>query len=299
MTAENGLAAPGAEIVLDDPQLRLRYQPGRSNRLILVFSSFATKKRWFGVSDTAFSGSASGKGRHHVLFVVDKPGSYGLAPGMMQKIHKAALQICGRSGLNRIDILSSSMGAYSAFLFTQICDVNTVIAFAPPVFIDSRCRVFDNRADAWLYNVPQGQALPSLLDMLDAPECIYMAHGLRCPDAAHAAMVPAANHLRHYLFPASGHTVSKFLKAEDQLDAFVSAAFADDLTAADAAANQCLGFRKGQVLSAQFMSALYDGPECAQAQNSVPEQTIIDAIRQDTDFDPQLTAGWPMSNDTA
>ncbi|MGB7319617.1 MAG: hypothetical protein WBC85_16775 [Planktotalea sp.] len=273
------------ETILDDPQLLLQFRKGRSERLVVVFSSYAPKKKWRDVKTTAFSGSASQHGLHNVLFVVDKPGSFGLAPKLMTRVEKAARELCRQHGLNRVDVLGSSMGAYSGFLFADLLEVEVMVALAPMLVVDQTARRFDTRCDAWLYNVPQARTHPTVFDLLDRPKRICMAHGLNGRDATYAAMVPNSDHLRHYLFPSSGHVVAKHLSSIGVLSKLIGAAFENKPEKMDQHADTALGYLKGTLPSPKLLARIAQLPEIAQNPKHVPSRKLIQAIRRDTQLD--------------
>lgn len=198
------------ETVYRDDDLALRWLPGKSKRLVVVFTGM--KLGFGGAEPSEFAQSASAKGENSVLFVTDRRVSWYAAPGLWRKALRLIRYLRNTEGLTEIVSLGNSMGGYAALLLPRDLRVSRAIAFAPQITMDPDI-LHDPR---WPDIKARYGALPvrSVADILGQGRTqYYMIAGEDCPeDMAHLALIADDQRVHRYVLPGAKHNPAKIMK---------------------------------------------------------------------------------------
>lgn len=209
------------ETVYRDDDLALRWLPGRSKRLVVVFTGM---RRGFGGAGTQeFARSASSRGENSVLFVTDRRATWFAAPGLWRRTLKLIRYLRNSEGLTEVVSLGNSMGGYAALLLPRDLRVTRAIAFAPQITMDPDIL----RDDRWPDVKARYGTLPvrSVADTLQEGKTqYYMIAGENCPeDMAHLALISDSPRVHRYVLPGAKHNPARLLKEAGVLSDLVTA----------------------------------------------------------------------------
>ncbi len=115
--------------LVDDDELRLRWMPGNSTSLVVVFSG--VQHNVGGLPLDEFVGTASEGARNHVLFVSDVKCSWFSRPQLNTRILDAINTFIDTHQIQDVVAIGNSMGGYGAILFSDRLPFRIVAAFSP------------------------------------------------------------------------------------------------------------------------------------------------------------------------
>lgn len=206
------------ETVLRDEALAVRWMPGATGRLVVVFTG--ARRGFGGAHPVEFAGSAAAGG-DAVLFVTDRRSTWFAAPGLWRRVVGVVRYVRLTERMREVVALGSSMGGWGAILLARDVAVRRVLAFSPQVAMD-RAVLDDPR---W----PQAADLgaPPATDLRAAlrPATEYTvvaSEGARA-DRRHMALLPRAGNVRRMLLPGDAHNAAGAMKAAGVLAPFVAA----------------------------------------------------------------------------
>ncbi|MEM8850265.1 MAG: hypothetical protein AAGE03_09545 [Pseudomonadota bacterium] len=203
-----------------DDELRLRWMPGQTNRLVVVFMGMHGGVG--GQPLDEFAGSASSNGTNNVLFVTDRRASWYAAPGLWRRIVRLIRYMRKSEGIREIITLGNSMGGYGALLLPRDLRVARAIAFSPQVTMD-RSILDDQR---WPDVQKRWGTLPvrSVAEMIDSTRTeYYLAAGGDCAeDLAHLDLIPEMPRVHRFIFPGAQHNLARALKQQGLLHDMVT-----------------------------------------------------------------------------
>lgn len=207
------------DTVYMDNDLRLRWMPGETKRLVVVFTGMHGGMG--GQPLDEFAGSASGGGTNNVLFVTDRRASWYAVPGLWQRIVRMIRYLRKSEGVSEVVSLGTSMGGYGALLLPRDVRVKRAIAFSPQVTMDPDILV-DER---WPNVKKRWGRLPvrSVAETIDNTTAQYhVIAGEDCPeDQAHLDLIPEHPRVQRLILPRARHNVAKALKDQDLLRVLV------------------------------------------------------------------------------
>ena len=182
------------DTVLQDEELILRWLPGSTRRMVVVFTGL--KAGFGGAPLDEFAGSASDKGKNNVLFVTDRRATWFAAPGLWRRIVKLIRYLRKSERIDEIVTLGNSMGGFGALLLPRDVRVRRAIAFSPQLTMD-RTLMDDTR---W----------PDIKDKFgDLP--VDNVGGCR-EDVAHLDFAPEMNRVHRFVLPKGRHNIAGALK---------------------------------------------------------------------------------------
>ncbi|MEO0862623.1 MAG: hypothetical protein AAFY65_18655 [Pseudomonadota bacterium] len=201
---------PRIETVFRDEEMTLRWLPGSSKRMVVVFTGMY--HAFGGEGPDEFAASASIKGANNVLFVSDRRSTWFAAPGLWRRMVKMIRYIRRSEGMQEVISLGNSMGGYGAMLLPKDLRVTRAIAFAPQVTMD-RSLLQDDR---W----PDVQKRWGVLPVRNVGETFaqtrtqyHVVVGGGCAeDVAHLDLLPAHKRLHTYVLPGGRHNLARGLK---------------------------------------------------------------------------------------
>ena len=212
---------PVIDTLYRDGDVALRWLPGRSARLVVVFTGM--HGRMAGETHAEFAASASMRGENDVLFVTDRRASWYAAPGLWRKVVRFVKEIRADRGPGEVVTLGNSMGGYGALLLPRDVHVARAIAFAPQATMD-RGLLDDGR---WPDVTGRWGALPerNVGDSFARTRTQYyvLAGGDCAEDMAHLALLPEARRVHRYVLPGARHNLARRLKAAELLADVVAA----------------------------------------------------------------------------
>ena len=212
--------APTVDTVLQDEELILRWLPGSTRRMVVVFTGM--KSGFGGEPLDEFAGSASCRGENNVLFVTDRRATWFAAPGIWRRTVKMIKFLRKAESISEIVTLGNSMGGFGALLLPRDLRVTRAIAFAPQVTMD-RALLNDIR---W----PDVQKRYGTLPVGNVGETFaetrtqyYALAGDNCPeDIAHLDLLPEHKRLHRFVLPQGRHNLARSLKDAGLLGDVVS-----------------------------------------------------------------------------
>ncbi|SFJ68308.1 hypothetical protein [Jannaschia pohangensis] len=216
------MAVQPIDTVFQDEDLILRWLPGRTRRLVVVFTGM--KAGFGGAPLDEFAGSASGRGDNNVLFVTDKRASWYAAPGLWRRVVKFIRYLRRAEGIEEVITLGTSMGGFGALLLPRDLRVRRAIAFAPQVSMD-RSVIEDDR---WPDVHKRYGSLPvrNLADEMGETRTHYFVlAGSDCPDdLRHLALIPDdMPRVQRWILPQGRHNLARTLKDAGLLEAVIGA----------------------------------------------------------------------------
>ena len=209
------------ETVFRDPELTLRWLPGSTPRLVVVFTGM--KRGFGGAAMDEFAASASCRGENGVLFVTDRRVTWFSAPGLWKRTVDLIRTVRDSEGAREVVSLGNSMGGYAAMLLARDMRLRRVIAFSPQVTMD-RDILADDR---W----PDVKARWGRLPVRDLSQTVaasgaryYVVAGRDCAeDMAHVHLLPEGDRMNRFLLPTSRHNPAGALKEAGLLHRVVAA----------------------------------------------------------------------------
>ena len=204
------------DLLLRDDLLALRWLPGTSGRMVVVFTGL--KLGVAGGHVTEFAGSASAHG-DAVLFVTDRTASWYSAPGLWRRIVTWVRYVRRSERVREVMSLGTSMGGYGAILLARHLPVTRAVAFSPQVTRDEAV-VADGR---W----PALDHPPPARDVSEAcvarTEYLLLASEGCTLDRRHLARMPRTPNVHRLLLPGHHHNAAGRLKAAGLLTPVVAA----------------------------------------------------------------------------
>lgn len=209
------------ETVLRDEELTLRWLPGSTSRLVVVFTGM--RARVGGQLVDEFARSASLNGQNNVLFVTDRRATWFAAPGLWRRIVRAVKLLRQSESIREIVSLGTSMGGYGALLLPRDVRVTRAIAFAPQITMD-RGLLDDGR---WPDIAKRWGTMPvrSIAETVAATRTqYYVSAGAGCPeDVAHLDLMPEHRRVHRFVLPKGRHNLARSLKDAGVLHDVVAA----------------------------------------------------------------------------
>ena len=215
---ERGLKDLGA-----DPPLQMAYWPGRSDRLVVVFSGVGNDPHIHPPFE--FFNAATERGENHALFVSDKSRSWLNGPGVADQITRTVGRLRAETGATELHLIGNSMGATMALHLKDQLQATSVLAFVPQYSIAPGVVPEETR---WMRFRKQIKDLPYervCLPVTDG-QLVIILHGGSSDELAHALRFPKTRGVRHFILPDFGHTLARHLKRQGQLYPLISAVLA-------------------------------------------------------------------------
>lgn len=217
-----GDSLPIRDIVLDD-ELSVRWIPGNSPRLLLVFTG--VQHGHGDVPLNEFARTASNGARNHVLFISDRKRSWFSRRGLGLRITTIVTDFMAQHGIERLDAVGNSMGGYGAILFSQALPIRRVAAFAPQISMDPAV-IGETRWD-WFRDQFGPELKPSVAEaVVNSQAEIHVIYGAACPrDSRQIALLPPAPNLHLHPIRDWWHDVAQGLKEMGLMEDLFKAIF--------------------------------------------------------------------------
>ena len=218
------------ETILRDDALALRWMPGDTGRLVVVFAGM--KRGVGGEHPAEFVGSA-GMAGDAALFVTDRRSTWYAAPGLWRRILTHVRHVRMTERIGEVLALGSSMGGWGAMLLARDMPVRRVLAFSPQVSMD-RAELDDPR---WPAIGSFGAAPPatSLAGALRADTHYTVVASEGCLwDRRQASLLRKRANVRRLHLPGQAHNTAARLKAAGILAPFVTAVLSGAVAEASA-----------------------------------------------------------------
>ncbi len=214
------------ETLIDDAELEVVWQDGRSDTLVVSFTGIGIKDPPQQMHE--FPGTASRSGLNHVAFVTDRRRSWFNRPGLVARSADAVLNRARQVGIKRIVTLGNSMGGYAAILFAAPLGADRAISFVPQFTMDDRVL----REKRWQnYKAEMTDfSVPSLADCMAGPTRFYVLHGGAGRDRKHYLRFPTGPNIDHYILPRRTHAAATRMKEAGRLDPLIAALQNEDHT---------------------------------------------------------------------
>lgn len=213
-----------------DANLAVAWSPGKSNRMVLVFSS-GYGKPWHPDS-LEFRGCASDNGNNHVLFINDRRNSWYSDPKLRDRIVQVVSRTAAANGIQSMWSIGNSIGGYGAILFCDRLPISHAIAFAPQILMTDAVI----NGPIWARNRPGIQDtvvrdLTTILGQADAT--FWLLYGDQDEDdrihLGHLrSRLPERHNLHIAIAKGQKHEIALWLKKQGRLVRLVNAAWTDD-----------------------------------------------------------------------
>lgn len=220
------------QTIYRDEALALRWLPGSSSRLVVVFTGL--KLSVGGESLDEFAGSVTEGGTNKVLFVTDRRATWYAAPGLWSRIVEMVEDVCDAERVDEVLSLGNSMGGYGALLLARDLEVRRAVAFAPQVTMDKH--LLDDVRWPDVATVWGPLPVPCIGDTIAGTKTEYLAHaGSNAPqDVAHLDRLPDHPRLYRRVWPRGRHNLARSLKDAGLLKDVISASLRGDHPRIDA-----------------------------------------------------------------
>jgi len=219
-----------ARLIHRERDLAMVWLPGRSTKLVLVFTSI--RREALHPDRLEFRGVASDQGRNHVLFINDRERSWYSVPGLRDRIAEIVRHCVAEHGIEEIWAIGNSMGGYGAILFSDRLRISQVVAFVPQILMTPEMLAQPNWAN---YVAPIREGVErDLVPIMATADCrFHIVTGDRFADdilqMGHLRnTLPDAPQVRIVIAPGQSHYVARWLKNQGQLASLVSALWAGD-----------------------------------------------------------------------
>ncbi|MDZ4095066.1 MAG: hypothetical protein U1D35_09180 [Paracoccaceae bacterium] len=204
----------GMQEVLIAPPLRIRYLPGRTQRLVISFSGVGNLRHE--EPPLEFFRLAGWDGENHVLFVTDESRSWLNGPGMAERIVETVHRFVAQTSATSVIALGNSMGGTMAIHLSQMMPIDAVIALVPQYSADpsgvpeeTRWRYFRRKIEQFRFS--------GIGDLPVERTRFIILHGGSTDEWAHARRFPVLAGLDHYILPACDHNLARTLHADKRL----------------------------------------------------------------------------------
>lgn len=202
--------SPTIDTVLQDEELTLRWLPGTTRRLIVVFTG--VRAGFGGAPLDEFAGSASRQGENNVLFVTDRRGTWYSAPGLWSRIVRLIRYLRKSEAIEEIVTLGNSMGGYGALLLPQDLKVRRAIAFSPQLTLD-RALTDDARWPDIMKRYGRMPARNVGETFATTRSQYYLTAGGGCrEDVDHLGFAPESRRVHRWILPKGKHNLAGTLK---------------------------------------------------------------------------------------
>jgi len=214
--------------LIDSDALRIRWMPGTSSRLVVVFGG--VQHNLGGVPMDEFAGSVSENGVVHVLFINDLNCTWYSVPGLYDQICTVARDLMDREGLSDIRLIGNSMGGYGALLFAAPLGAQVAFALSPQISMHPDV-IAEER---WQHFRPAfgpdlAMGVHQLMPPSGALQMICTFGARDASDLRQAALLPqGAEQVHVYKVKGCGHDAVKHFKAAGVLREVVQAGLAGD-----------------------------------------------------------------------
>lgn len=205
---------PNLETLTFGDRYHIAHQRGWDRRLFICLSGVGTKRGQ--VPDFEFPGSASDRGRNHVLQVADKGRSWMNDPELVRDIVRHTEAITAKHGITEVIALGNSMGGFMALVLPGLTRIDRVIAFAPQFSMHPDHVPEETRWQFWRRRIASYRF--ETIGGLDPKKCGYfILHGDDPKEAIHWRRFPEHRRLNHYVLRNKGHNLTADLKQDGLL----------------------------------------------------------------------------------
>lgn len=196
--------------VVDEPDVVIRRGgiDGAAGRPIVVFASAGRNAR--SGDRMEMIGLIAKLGRP-AIFVMDPNRSWYAHAGMADRISGVISDEIASSGVDFVDTIGNSMGAFGAVAFADRLPVHTAIAFSPRFSPDARV-IPDRRLGKYLSRYRDHFPVSTLAAGLSAAKEVFVLHGTHAPDLPHVLAFADAMAGRNWVLPEPRHDVAMVLR---------------------------------------------------------------------------------------
>lgn len=212
------------ELLVDDDELEIAWQDGRSDRLMVSFTGIGFKdppEQFHEFPAMCWRG-----GQNHVAFITDKNRAWFNRPQLVSRTVETIRKRAAQAGITRITTLGNSMGGYAAILFAHPLGADRAISFVPQFTMDDRV-LREKRWQNYKAAMTEFQ-VPSLAGCMGGPTRFFVLHGGVGRDRKHYLRFPTGPNIDHYIMPLCAHAAATRLNLADRLNPLVAALQEDD-----------------------------------------------------------------------
>lgn len=182
---------------------------GVSDKLVVCFSGIGKVAER--CPSYEFARTATGDGKHNVLFVADPNRTWLNGPGLLARIGAEIEAFRAETGAMRTITMGHSMGGFSALVVPSITHVDEVLAFAPQLSVHPSIVPDETRWVMYRDQITKYEII-SATDHLQDQTAYTMINGRHGREAPQRDRFPVRRNLRHYVMPQTHHNVPQRLK---------------------------------------------------------------------------------------
>lgn len=247
MNQKPSFPMPDHELWCDD-DLIAAFQLGTNNVLAVCFLSFGAEVEPQAVrARRVRQSSIVGGGVNNVLYLTDLSWTW----FARQDIRKRAVEFIARARLEcqaeKTVAFGNSAGGSGAILLNEDVHFDTVLATSAQMDLRLAFRAFDKRWKKWMPPQMRKFDFPDFSRGFAAGGTFTLLHGLRGPDAGHAALTPHAANIHHFLFPDLGHDMRARFQSNGLLGRIFESLTIGEMAQTEAMITESGGLRRGNL----------------------------------------------------
>jgi hypothetical protein len=235
------------EIVHSDDDVSVVLRKGTGDTLVILFPSVAPDRLDHAVIPERAIARYGGGGAYHVLAIYDPKWDWFSRAGVKAKIGNLIDGVRDRLSPRKIVATGGSGGGTMALDLCRYQSVDAVLALNPQIDMGDAMTAFDRRGKKWRGFLHSDGELPDVSAAFSSDVDVVIFHGLRGPDAAHAALCPLGNRVQHYLFPDLAHSLGARLSQDAELENILAALTQGDLNEIDVIARKSGAIPRGDL----------------------------------------------------
>jgi pimeloyl-ACP methyl ester carboxylesterase len=211
-------------VLVETPEpLCVHHLPGSGKRLVLSLAGVGTSRKFSPRRE--FTGSASGGGQNHVLFISDSSRSWMNGPGVKDRIVDIVAQFRRQFEIDEVVALGNSMGGFAGLVLADVMPVDTVIAFSPQ--FSANPDVVPEETRWWFYRRQIQQWDFAEVGSLNHPGTNYFIFHADAPEeAVHWARFPKDKRIHHFILAGEDHNLVRTLQKRGLLRQVIETAIA-------------------------------------------------------------------------
>lgn len=204
-------------------EVKLSALAGHGDTAVLLLRSVAPNRRAKHSGHDELLEYVSAGGTRHVLSAQDVKWGWLSGPGAKAELVSGIEAYLRANNISRVVAYGNSSGATNLLDLCGDLPIDAVLAVSPQIDLQNAFRAFDRRQADWANWVVDHGCLPNAWRAFESDTHLTILHGLRGPDAAHAAVCPQVENLQHFLFPDLEHNLWKRIGAKRGMRSMIDA----------------------------------------------------------------------------
>lgn len=209
------------DALVDSEDLVVWRHRGDSAKLVLCFSGIGGADQ--AVPPAEFVKTATGAGKHSVLFIAEPGRTWLNGPGLVERIVRLAEDEVRETGADHVVTLGHSMGGFSALLMAAHLKVATAVAFGPQWSVHPEVAGDDRRWARHRRHIAT-HVQRGAMDVVGEGTQYIVLHGGLPEEAPQRDRFPVSDSLVHLVVPGMSHQIPNELKRRGLLEPVVRAA---------------------------------------------------------------------------